>query len=74
MPETAPIANRMAAAFAQRRVNIIHTGFFVLSASPSATQRSNGIPTPNTEKMIWNASEVPIWARAANKLDISTPL
>jgi hypothetical protein len=42
----------MAAALAQRRVSIIQTGFFVLSANPSAIHNNNGNPTPRAEKTI----------------------
>src|ERR671926_217216 len=71
VPETAPMAKSKAKAFVQRRVSIIQFTSLCLRAKPSATQRSRGKPTPNAAKMIWKASDVPIWARAANRSDIS---
>src|SRR5713101_4269746 len=59
VPDTAPIAKRMADARAQRLVSAIHSGFLLRSASPSAIHISNGSPTPNEAKIIWNASDVP---------------
>src|SRR6266567_424848 len=72
VPETAPIAKRMAAALVQRRVSIIQVLSLRKSASPSAIQRSRGKPTPRAEKIIWKASEVPIWARAASRSGIGS--
>ena len=39
------------------------------SQIPSAMKSSTGSPMPSTAKMMWKASEVPIWARAARRLD-----
>src|ERR1700680_367446 len=52
IPDTAPIANRMADARAQRRVKAIHSGSLRRSASPSAIHINNGNPTPNEAKII----------------------
>src|SRR6266705_4730409 len=74
VPETAPIAKRMAAALAQRRASIIQVLSLRKRANPSAIQRSSGNPTPRAEKMIWKASEVPICARAASRSGIAISL
>src|SRR5436309_3528384 len=47
VPETAPIAKRIAADLAQRRVSIIQVTSLRKSANPSAIQRSNGNHTPS---------------------------
>ena len=59
VPETAPIAKRIAEARVQRLVSCIQTGFFVLNASPSAIHRRSASPTPRTEKMIGTPAMCP---------------
>src|SRR5712692_6659219 len=71
VPETAPMAKSRAKAFVQRRVSVIQVASCCHRASPSAMHRSSGSPTPREAKMIWKASDVPIWARAANRSDIT---
>src|SRR5216684_2572061 len=65
------MAKSRAKAFVQRRVSVIQVASLCRRASPSAMHRSSGSPIPREAKMIWKASDVPIWARAANRSDIT---
>jgi len=70
VPETAPTAKRMAAAFAHFRASARYSGRRVRSHSPSAATISSGSPTPSAANTMWNASENAICARAASRPSI----
>ena len=65
VPDTAPTANRIAVPRAQRLARSRWTGSPVRRQRRSATTISTGIAIPTTAKTMWNASDIPIWTRAA---------
>jgi len=67
VPLTAPTAKRIAVPLLHRLVRSSQTGSRVRSHCRSESTISNGIPIPRTAKMMWNPSDIAIWARAARR-------
>jgi predicted protein tyrosine phosphatase len=67
VPETAPIANRIAVPLAHRFARHRYAASRVRSQRASAMTIMRGSATPMTAKMIWKASDIAIWERAAKR-------
>src|SRR5215213_512520 len=72
VPDTAPTANRIAAPFDQRLARSRYSASPVRIHRHSAMTMRSGKPIPITEKMMWKASDIAIWLRAASRSDIGT--
>jgi hypothetical protein len=64
VPLTAPTAKNTAVPFAQRFASLRYSASPVRSQSTSAMTINKGIAIPTEAKMMWNASEYAICARA----------
>ena len=73
VPDTAPMANRIAVPLAQRLARSRHSRSPVFRYRRSATTISTGMPMPTTAKMMWKPSETAICERAAKRSDTRDP-
>src|SRR5512135_1730608 len=73
VPDTAPTAKRIAVPRAQRLARSRWMGSPERRQRRSATTMRTGIAIPTTAKTMWNASDIPIWTRAAARSDMRLP-
>src|SRR2546427_1088883 len=67
VPETAPMAKRMAVPVAQRLANAKETASLVRSQRHSASAIMKGMATPIDAKIMWKANDMAICERAASR-------
>ena len=67
MPETAPMAKRMAVPVAHRLASAKETASFVRSQRHSAIAIIKGMATPIDAKIMWKANDMAICERAASR-------